>query len=409
MSDTISSTYCVLPWSHLYAGPDGNIAPCCIGKPLGKYEETSLKEVWNTIEMKQLRLDMLSGVKNDICNLCYTHEDSGFKSMRQAFINEMPEVTTDVIEMTNADGSLSDFKLYHLDLRFNNLCNFKCRTCGPKFSSSIAVEDIQNPKLNFKNSPAFSGFRQNKGLISEIEKHYPYVKSIYFAGGEPIMQEEHWKILQDFVESNTSKNVSLIYSTNTSKLTYKNNSIFDYWKHFKDVHVQMSIDAEGKRAEYWRDGTDWETVYNNIKLISDSGVQYTVHSVISWMNVYSYIELVKKLIEEKIVPADKFTIWCMADTDIEEYSLQILPDFKKQEISLALDNFILYLQNSDESLYTKIDHIVKNIENIKAFMFAKSLPITNEIFKKNNMLDEIRNKDFFEYFPEHENMRAYIK
>jgi hypothetical protein len=42
-------------------------------------------------------------------------------------------------------------------------------------------------------------------------------------------------------------------------------------------------------------------------------------------------------------------------------------------------------------------------------MFAKSLPITNEIFKKNNMLDEIRNKDFFEYFPEHENMRAYIK
>ena len=406
MSDTISSTYCVLPWSHLYTGPDGNIAPCCIGKPLGKYEETSLKEVWNTAKMKQLRLDMLSGVKNDICNLCYTHEDGGFKSMRQAFINEMPEVTKDVIEMTNSDGSLSDFKLYYLDLRFNNLCNFKCRSCGPKFSSSIAVELIKNPNLNINNSPVVGGFNQNQGLISEIEKHYPYIKSIYFAGGEPMMQEEHWKILQDLVESSTSKNVSLIYSSNISKLTNKNDSIFDYWKHFKSVYVQMSIDAEGKRAEYWRDGTVWETIYNNIKLISSSGVYYAVHSVISWMNIYSYIELVKKLLEEKIVPADKFTIWCMADTTSIEFSLHILPEFKKEEISLALNAFILYLQ---ESSHPKIEHIIKNIENIKTFMFAKSIPITSETFRKNNMLDTIRNKDFFEYFAEHENMKEYIK
>jgi len=409
MNSLISPTYCVLPWSHLYAGPDGNIAPCCVGKKLGKYEETTLKEAWNTSEMKQLRLDMIAGEKNDICNVCYNHENGGFKSMRQAFINEMPDVTKNVVEMTNVDGSLSDFKLYHLDLRFNNLCNFKCRTCEPSFSSSIAIESIQNPKLNFKNFPAFKGFSQNQGLMSEIEKHYPYVKSIYFAGGEPMMQEEHWDILQHFTENDTAKNVHLIYSTNTSKTSYKNKSVFDYWKYFKDVHVQMSIDAEGKRAEYWRDGTDWETVYNNIKLISSSGVYCTVHSVISWMNIYSYIELVKKLLEEKIIPANKFTIWCLADTEKEEYSLQILPDFKKQEISLALNDFILYLQKCDNSLYPKIDHIIKNIENIKTFMFAKSLTITNEIFKRNNMLDEIRNKDFFEYFPEHENMREYIK
>jgi hypothetical protein len=42
-------------------------------------------------------------------------------------------------------------------------------------------------------------------------------------------------------------------------------------------------------------------------------------------------------------------------------------------------------------------------------MFAKSIPITSETFRKNNILDIIRNKDFFEYFTEHENMREYIK
>ena len=124
------------------------------------------------------------------------------------------------------------------------------------------------------------------------------------------------------------------------------------------------------------------------------------------MNIYSYIELVKKLLEEKIVPADKFTIWCMADTKTIEYSLHILPEFKKEEIALALDAFILYLQKSS---LPKIDHIIKNIENIKTFMFAKSIPITSEKFRKNNILDIIRNKDFFEYFTEHENMREYIK
>jgi MoaA/NifB/PqqE/SkfB family radical SAM enzyme len=400
-------TWCVLPWSHLYVGPNGKIAPCCVGKTLGEYGDTTLEEAWNSDAMKQLRIDMTNGVKNDICSSCYKKEDMGFKSMRQNSNVTMKDVADVVRTTSNSDGSIDEFKLYYLDLRFNNLCNFKCRTCNPFFSSSVAVEHMQNTSLKKFHKTPERGIIQNNNILSEIEKQYPNVTRIYFAGGEPMMQEEHWNILKYYVDNDTAKNVGLVYSTNTSRLTYKTNSVFDYWKHFKSVHVQTSIDAEGKRAEYWRDGTVWEDILANIKLIKESKVQWSIHSVISWANVYSYVELVKTLLQEKLSLGYNFTIWCLDES--HEFNLQELPDFKKQEIASMLDTFIVELEDGKFGRYLGEPVIKTNIENIKMFMFAKSIPINKEKFEKHFILDGIRNKDFFEYFPEHENMREYIQ
>lgn len=403
----VSSTYCPLPWTHLYVGPDGKIAPCCVGKHIGEYGDITLEDAWNSKEMKQLRLDMKSNVKNDLCSSCYNKEDMGFTSMRNTSVNRMPEIEEIALHKTNSDGSLNDFILTYLDIRFNNLCNFKCRTCNPFFSSQIAVEAVKNPELQKYSTILGKSLFQNKDIMAEVEKHYPHVNHIYFAGGEPMMQEEHWDILKYFVDSETAKEVSLVYSTNVSNLVYKKQSIFDYWKHFKNVHVQMSIDAEGKRAEYWRDGTLWKDVHTNIKRIKDNGIHYSIHSVITWVNIYSYIELVKLLIKEQITAGYNLTIWCLEDTG--EFSLQTLPDFKKEEITKALDDFIIYLGQVNIEAIPGINHIINNIQNIKSFMLTKSTHlISKDTFKKNNMLDKIRGKDFFEYFPEHENMRSYI-
>jgi hypothetical protein len=193
-----------------------------------------------------------------------------------------------------------------------------------------------------------------------------------------------------------------------SKLTFKNQSIFDYWKHFKFVNIRMSIDAEGNRAEYWRDGTIWDEVLDNIKLTKNSDVaNIGIHSVISWVTIYSYIEMVKKMMNELISRRHDFTIWCLDAP--EEYSLQILPEFKKEEIKKALDDFIEYLQNLDKIKYPDVTNIIANIENIKIFMYDKSTNMTDRTFRHHKLLDKIRNKDFFEYFPEHENMREYMK
>lgn len=410
-----NSAYCPLPWSHIYVGPNGKIAPCCIGKHIGDYGEITLEKAWNSDKMKQLRLDMLSDVKNELCSNCYKKEDMGFKSMRQTSTLRMTTPVEEIKSITNDDGSLNNFELTYLDIRFNNLCNFKCRTCNPMFSSSVAVENVKNPELQPYYQLSNKSLYQNKNIISEVEKHYEHVKHIYFAGGEPMMQEEHWDILKYLVDSNTAKNVSLIYSTNTSKLSYKNNSVFDYWKHFKGVHVQMSIDAEGRRAEYWRDGTNWEEVFDNIKKIKEnsglsifgSKIQYSIHSVISWVNIYSYIELVKIILNERLSFGSNMTIWCLEDTG--EFSLQSLPNFKKEEISNVIDDFIIYLEQCDPKTVTGAKTLIDNMKNIKSFMMTVSSNVINpESFKKNRILDKIREKDFLDYFPEHENMKEYI-
>ena len=86
--------------------------------------------------------------------------------------------------------------------------------------------------------------------------------------------------------------------------------------------------------------------------------------------------------------------------------MQSLPNFKKEEIATAIDEFILYLKNHHAD--AGIKNIITNMENIKSFMFGESITLTPAYFANNHLIDKIRGKDFFKYFPEHENMRGYI-
>jgi hypothetical protein len=123
------------------------------------------------------------------------------------------------------------------------------------------------------------------------------------------------------------------------------------------------------------------------------------------------MELVKILLNEQLSLGGNMTIWCLEDEG--EFSLQFLPDFKKEEISIAIDNFIIYLEQYNIKNVNlaglPASNIVTNMKNIKSFMLtASNYLVSPESFKKNRLLDKIRGKDFLDYFPEHENMKEYI-
>ena len=59
---TDNESFCMLPWMHLHAFPDGRAYPCCFAQdkyPVGDLNKQSLKQVWDGDKMKQLRLRML--------------------------------------------------------------------------------------------------------------------------------------------------------------------------------------------------------------------------------------------------------------------------------------------------------------------------------------------------------------
>ena len=48
----------------------------------------------------------------------------------------------DKVEKTNADGSLDDLHIVYLD--FSNVCNPRCRYCGPELSSNWFADAVKS-------------------------------------------------------------------------------------------------------------------------------------------------------------------------------------------------------------------------------------------------------------------------
>ena len=74
-----NSAFCMLPWIHMHAWPDGRALPCCIAdsdQSFGNLKTDSIEDVWNSERYKELRVAMLNGEKLDTCKRCYELEDS---------------------------------------------------------------------------------------------------------------------------------------------------------------------------------------------------------------------------------------------------------------------------------------------------------------------------------------------
>ena len=101
-----SETFCMLPWMHLHAYPDGRAYPCCFAfdpYPVGDLNKQSLKEVFNGDKMKQMRTNMLTGKKCKECIKCYDQEKSGFFSLRLSS-NKHFGHNINLVDSTQPDG-----------------------------------------------------------------------------------------------------------------------------------------------------------------------------------------------------------------------------------------------------------------------------------------------------------------
>ena len=138
--------FCILPWIHFHAWPDKRVLPCCIADsnmPVSNTDQDTVLDIMNSDRFKEIRLEMLQDNKIPECQRCYSLEDYGIWSLRQSNNRRRFESVRNLVESTNEDGSIHEFKMKYLDIRFSNLCNMKCRTCGPACSSRWAEEFSQ--------------------------------------------------------------------------------------------------------------------------------------------------------------------------------------------------------------------------------------------------------------------------
>jgi radical SAM protein with 4Fe4S-binding SPASM domain len=395
-----SKTFCMYPWIHLHAWPTGQAFPCCHAESpagqLGNTREQSLTEIWNSPKQRQLRSDMLNETTNAACVRCYEQEKSGFFSGRQS-ANKHHGHHIDRIKDTKENGYLEQFEMTYWDIRFSNLCNLKCRSCGHIFSSQWYQDQakLAGPTWKLNNTVLNYAGRTETDMWSQLEPHLDYVEQIYFAGGEPLLMEEHYQILDELVKRKRF-DVRLIYNTNFTHTDLKGRSVFEYWKQFDSVAVGASLDDSGPRAEYIRKGTNWTVVEQNRRdmLTICPEVDFYISPTLSIMNAWHLPDFHRDWVAKGLIRAQDLNVNILQDPP--HYRIDIAPAAYKGSLLARYREHIEWLRGQDP-----LQRATQGFESAITFMTATdNTPLIDTFWRKTHELDSIRNEHMLDIIPE---------
>jgi MoaA/NifB/PqqE/SkfB family radical SAM enzyme len=388
-------SFCIKPWVHCHVTTLGDVRPCCISPVrYGTFGRATLDEIWQGDEIRRFRAAHLSGKKVAGCERCYDAEKVGAFSMRKNANEYFAERARLWVETTTADGSAPLARPVDYDIRFSNICNFKCRSCYHASSSSwykdhVAIHGTPNgPKAIIRAFDTSSDFwAAFGGFVDEIEK-------IYFAGGEPLLQDEHYQVLRALHERERH-DVFIFYNTNFSSLDYRGTTVTELWRHFKHLTVAASLDSSGARAELMRHGQSWQRVLDNRERLRREcpSVDFRVACTVSALNVWHLPEFHRELIDTGFIEADQF------DINIAHYppknSAQVLPLAMKREVDARIVAHVEWLRARGEA------SAADRFAPVREFLWAKDGSAFLRAFREySRALDGLRGENTAHVFPE---------
>lgn len=357
------SNFCPAPWIHRYIDQYGNVSPCC-------WSKTNNEE-----NIARLKKSFLLDEKDPICNHCWNDENDNLRSMRSDYI----ELSGSKTEYNKDTFVISEVE--HATVNLGNLCNAECIMCSEQFSTSRDAWQ----KIHHKN---------RKNIFQPIhvsESHfnlnnYKNLKTLTLLGGEPAIHPTTHKILDNFINAGTSKNISISLNTNASKL---DQNLIDKLKLFNVLSVTLSIDSAGKYFEYQRRPLKW----NQVKEVSDQWMEICENIVINYVvtaiSIWGFNDFIEwftgfpQSVQDKN-PKVRFThVWS------EYLKLNVLNDDQR-----------------NHWIQTAVDHPFKNemIKILKSTTYdSKLMPIFKENIRLEDTTAELK---FAEIFPDW-NLDAY--
>jgi sulfatase maturation enzyme AslB (radical SAM superfamily) len=408
-----SKTFCMHPFTGLATREDGAVKVCCRSAPVGFIQDNTLEEIWNNETIQLVRKQVLCGERPEVCKPCFDLEDQGVESLRQRHISGViPEARINLYPNTPLQ-EIMPFEFPTMEIKLNNLCNLKCRMCNPTDSTSwndwAEVEDFYKKENNFLvhsikdlnliKKPYLDKFDDNPNWWDSFEKLLPYFRRVEFAGGEPLMDPQHYRIL-DMLKP-YGKDIEIKYATNGTTLGIsKGRTVHDYWPHFRSVAVNVSIDGIDDVYNYIRGNGDFTEVEKNIKEIQTiPNVSRIVGAVAVQV---SNVLTLDKMIEHFL---DKLGI--VFYTNMVQYpnvlSAQVLPNQLKeiairklQSVKLRVPTFKYVIENPILLGITN-----KQIDGIINFLNAKDQNMLwQDCVEFNQRLDTTRNQSFIDVTPE---------
>ena len=400
------------PFTGLATREDGAIKICCRSLPIGWIQNESLESAWNNENMQQVRRQILNGERPDVCKPCFELEDQGVESLRQRHINGViPEARINLYPDTEFKEILP-FSFPTMEIKLNNLCNLKCRMCNPLDSTSWQdwdeVKDFYQRENNYlvptvaklvKTPGQYIGpFDDTDNWWNSFEKLLPHFRRVEFAGGEPLMDPQHYKILE--MLKPYGKNIELKYATNGTTLGKGSRTIHDYWPHFKTIAVNVSLDGIHHVYDYIRSNSDFNVVEQNIKEIkSIPNVSRVVGAFTAQAgNILQAAQCIDYFINEMDI-----VFYSHRVSYPNLLSAQVLPKELKE---LAIDR----LENVERRLFTfdniqqypLLERITRQQikDNINYLRAKDQSHLFKDFIEFNQRLDKTRNQSLFEVIPE---------
>lgn len=395
-----SKVFCMLPWIHLHSFPSGKAYPCCnseMKNTVGNTSEESLLDIWNGNVMKDVRRRLLNEEKFEGCNRCYEQEDSGFVSMRNSQ-NKNFGHHIHLVDETLADGTQPEMKMIYWDIRFSNLCNLRCRSCGDIFSSNWFDDQKKLMEMGGHRLPTtrlhFAG-RSETDMWDQLKDQIDNLEQVYFAGGEPLIMEEHYRLLNELIRRKKT-NVRLIYNTNFTELTYKKTNVLELWKEFDSVSIGASLDAMGTRAEYIRKNCDWNQIELNrqemLKICPK--VDFYISPTVSILNAWHISDFHRDWVNKGFIKPQDLNINILQDPNY--YRIDVMPLSLKEEIKAKWQEHLEWLSPQDH-----LNRASTGFKSAINFMMANDKThLLPAFWERTNQLDLIRNEKLVDTLPE---------
>ena len=331
--------------------PNGKIGPCC------QISNDYLKPI-SELNNPHRFADLKTSQPPSHCDICVKAEADNLPSYRKLLNNIR----------NNQPG------IQFLDIRNTNLCNLKCRYCGPHFSNQWAEELHQTPSLKRTE------IDQYKPVMITDSLHW-----MYFTGGEPMINVDHWNLLEELIDSGRAHKIQLMYNSNLTTVKYKDKDIASIWNQFRSIRINCSIDAVDKPLEYIRSGSDWTRIQNNISHIKDlvKHAEICFTPVISILSLWFLPELLEYAKSQSIA-VDPIIL-----TGPDYLALDVIPDQHKSQ-ALELINQIENRFDLDPGIITKLKNLITNNQNQCLFSHTLSHIL---------LLDRLRDEKLFDLLP----------
>ena len=424
--DKVSPSMCLAKWKQVSLHLTNGMNNSCYHPPLHAIDASKLKAdpgaLHNTDHKKEMRKLMLEGVRPEECGYCWAMEDNGKLSDRHYRSGE-PWAIKDFDNIIASDWSAPVLPSY-VEVNFNSACNLRCSYCSPQFSSSWMAEAEAHgafPTSTPHNDPAY--FRGARRPIPHREYNpyveafwewwpelYPELEHFRMTGGEPMMDKNTYRVF-DYVLTNPSPKLHLNVTSNFSVEEKLWQKYIDYVKricnegenveHFMQY---VSLDAWMNKAEYIRDGLDFELLWDRVnQFLTEVPYRSSLTFIVTMNNlsVTSLTELFVAILGLRQTYSDTYQrVWF--DTPVLRtpswQSLQILPESYCKE----LEKLWIWMTHNVETAETRF----KGFKDYELHRLDRDIAWMRDGQQLDKGFIDQQKADFYRFFSEHDRRRG---